>query len=120
MSSQNNNREHTFTATSDITKYRCVKLSSSSGTTVEHAGAAEATSIIGVAQHSALTGELVTVKLFGAGEIYKVTSGNDIVTGRATFAAAAGRLTGIKDSNGVVGYALGYASYDGFFSVFQV
>ena len=83
-------REKTFIATAAVTAFRRVKLTASSGTAVEHAGAGEA--CIGVSQNTAAIGEQVTVRMIRPHATHKVVAGGPIVLGAAIYGAADGAV----------------------------
>lgn len=102
--------EKAFTATSTVTAFRRVKLTSASGTAVEHAGA-DATHI-GVAQNSAAAGEEVTVRLIGRAGTCKVAAAGAFAAGATLYGAAAG-LVDDAASGTAVGTALEAAATSG-------
>jgi len=90
MSQQNDSGYKSFTATSAITAWHRVQLTSGSGTAVEHAGADE--EFIGVAQHSADAGDQVTVKLRGVAGTFKVAAAGAVTVGATIYGAADGEV----------------------------
>jgi hypothetical protein len=87
MSTQSE-RNKAFIATAAVTAFRRVKLTSGSGTAVEHSGAGEAA--IGTAQNSAAIGEEVNVRLDNGGGTSKVAVAAGVVLGAAVYNAATG------------------------------
>lgn len=100
----------TFLATSAVTAFRRVKLTASSGTTVEHAGAGEA--CIGVAQNDAGIGEPVTVRTLRPFATHKVCAAGPVTVGAAIYGAAAGKVDDAV-SGTAQGTALEVATADG-------
>lgn len=90
MSQQNESGLKSFTATSAVTAWSRVKLTSGSGTAVEHAGANEV--FIGVTQHAAAAGEQVTVRMRGMNGTFKVRSAGAITVGATIYGAADGEV----------------------------
>jgi hypothetical protein len=90
MSQQNENGFKAFTATSAVTAYRRVKLTSGSGTAVEHAGAGE--EAVGIAQINAGAGEMVTVALLNRPGTFKMCAHAAITVGATLYGVAAGRV----------------------------
>lgn len=102
MSQQNESGIKCFTATAAISRFRRVKLSSGSGSAVEHAGADS--DFIGVAQHDADIGEPVAVALRGAGRTFKCVAAGAVTVGAVIYGAATGKV-----DDAVSGTAIGSA-----------
>jgi len=90
MSQQNDSGFKTFRATAAVSAWHLVKLTVGSGTAVEHTDAGD--SFIGVAQHDAGVGEMVTIKLRGLHGTYKCMANEAIVAGASIYAAATGHV----------------------------
>jgi len=90
MSQQNESGFKSFLATSAVTRYRRVKLTSSSGTYVEHAGAGE--EAIGIAQGDAAIGKQVNVALLNKPGTFKMCAHAGIAVGAALYGVASGRV----------------------------
>lgn len=110
MSQQNDGPVKGFTATSAVTRFRRVKLTTSSGTAVEHAGAGEA--YIGVSQDDVAIGLQVPVRLTGRGKTTKVTAAGAFSAGATLYGAAAGKVDDTV-SGSAIGTALEAATADG-------
>lgn len=102
MSQQNVEGLKSFIATAAVSRFRRVKLSSASGTYVEHAGADS--DFIGVAQNYAALGEQVTVALRGAGRTFKCVAAAAVTVGAVIYGAASGYV-----DDAVSGTAIGVA-----------
>jgi hypothetical protein len=107
MSQQNEGGLKSFTATSAITAFHRVALTSGSGTAVEHAGATE--NFIGVAQEAAAAGDQVTVRLRGQGGTFKAVAAGTVVVGATIYGAADGEVDDTA-SGAPIGTALEAAS----------
>lgn len=110
MSQQNEGGFKSFTATAAVSRYRRVKLTTSSGTAVEHAGAGEA--FIGVAQNDAAIGAHVTVALCGRGRTFKAVAAEAFDAGATLYGGALGKVQDTA-SGTAIGTALEAATADG-------
>lgn len=104
-------RHKNFIATSAVSQGRLVKLSSASGTHVEHNGAGQ-TGFVGVALHDAAAGKPVAVLLRGPWSTAVVVAAEAFDAGATLYAAASGK---VKDSadGAAIGTALSAATADG-------
>lgn len=110
MSQQNEGGIKSFTATSAVSRWKRVKLTSGSGSAVEHAGAGEA--FIGIAQEDAALGEQVPVALCGRGRTFKAVAAEAFAVGATLYGGAAGTVQDTA-SGTAIGTALEVATAAG-------
>jgi len=108
--SQRNTSVKTFTATSAVEAYRRVKLTTSSGTAVEYAGAGE--EFIGITAAAAAAGDMVAVILRSAAQTYKAVAAGAVAVGAAIYGAPNGKVDDAV-SGTAQGTALEAATADG-------
>lgn len=111
MSQYNESGVKTFTATSAITQFSRVKLTSSSGSAVELAGAGE--SFIGITTADATAaGAPVSVILTSAGRTYKAVAAEALAAGAVIYGGAVGKVQDTA-SGTAIGVAIEAATADG-------
>lgn len=103
MTQSTNGKTRTFIAGGSINANKAVRLSASEDNTIHHATAATVIAI-GVAQHSASDGKVVTVQMDGT---TKLVAGRAITKGRRVACAAGGKAVHTTTANdAVLGIAL--------------
>lgn len=113
-----NHGPKTFTATSAVSLYERVKLTSGSGTAIEQAGAGEAGvgTVIGIegGGGSAAAGDFVTVWLDSLGGTVKVKAAGAFSAGASLYSAASGKVDdATAEGYKILGTAAAAATADG-------